>query len=61
VTDPTSALRRNNRIAAVLMLVATSLAGVAATGTAPALFVALVLATTATAFSFAVRGRTGPR
>jgi hypothetical protein len=34
---------------------------VAATGTAPALFVALVLATTATAFSFAVRGRTGPR
>jgi hypothetical protein len=57
VTSPTPALRRNNPIAAVLMLIAASMAALAVTGTVPVLFVALALAFTAAAFFFAIRGR----
>lgn len=49
--------RRGNRIAAVLMLFAASMASVATTGTVPILFVALALAFTLSAFVFAVRGQ----
>jgi hypothetical protein len=49
---------RGNRVAAVLMLAATSMASVAATGTLPALFIALVIVLTSTSLVFAVRGGT---
>jgi hypothetical protein len=62
VTSPTPPdLRRNNSIAAALMLVAASMAAVAATGTFPAVFVALVLVFSVAALSFALRGRLGAR
>lgn len=57
MTSTTPALRRNNRIAAVFMLVAAGMAALAATGTLPVLSVALVLVFTATALFFAIRGR----
>jgi hypothetical protein len=52
---------RNNHIAAVLMLVAASMAGVAATGTLPVVYVALGLVSTGAALAFALRGRFGAR
>lgn len=45
-----------NRLAAVLMLAAASMAGVAATGTLSAVFIALVIVLMATSLVSAVRG-----
>ncbi len=45
-----------NRLAAVLMLAAATMASVAATGTLPALFIALVIVLTSTSLIFVVRG-----
>jgi hypothetical protein len=45
-----------NRLAAVLMLAAATMASVAATGTLPALFIALVIVLTSTSLVFAARG-----
>jgi hypothetical protein len=43
------------------MLVAASMAGVAATGTLPVVYVALGLVSTGAALAFALRGRFGAR
>ena len=53
--------RRDNRIAAVLMLLTAVAAGVAATGTTPVVFVPLGIGLTVTALVFAVRGQTSAR
>lgn len=53
--------RRNNRIAAGLMLVSASMSGIAATGTLPVVFVALGLAFASAALVFALRGRFNAR
>jgi hypothetical protein len=50
-------VRRNNRVAAVFLLIAASMAGVAAIGTLTVVFVALALLFTVAALVFALRGR----